>query len=257
MAIKSITFPKSSNITGAELDTETGVLSVTFKGAKQYSYEGFDEKLLDDWKAAKSAGGWFYHNVKTNPERFPLRSLSGEAVDESEGVAPSSSAKLVSLVDPGGDVVDVVPMKPGPIVEVTTPSDEEQSKLEAAEDALVNAAHTVGEVRGSPGPIPDVGRLRTEREAAFTERNAVLAALARMAVKLGWVVGLADHDPADDAWDPEWRTILFVEFPTGQASWHLHDRDVPLFAGLARYDGAWDGHTTEEKYLRLRRLGNV
>lgn len=66
---------------------------------------------------------------------------------------------------------------------------------------------------------------------------------------------LAEHDPADAGWDPEWRTIVFIDGPTGQLSWHLHDSDVPLFDGLPRGPNSWDGHTTPEKYERVARLG--
>ena len=103
---------------------------------------------------------------------------------------------------------------------------------------------------------------RKERDVAYAERNRLVAALARLLVRLddkpaaycgrAW---LAEHDPADASWDPEWRTIVFIEGPTGQLSWHLHDSDVPLFDGLPRGENTWDGHTTAEKYERVARLG--
>lgn len=108
---------------------------------------------------------------------------------------------------------------------------------------------------------------RKERDAAYTERNQLVAALARILPKTlahrEWVIPkdapavawLAEHDPADAGWDPEWRTIVFIEGPTGQLSWHLHDSDVPLFDGLPRGPNSWDGHTTPEKYERVARLG--
>lgn len=115
---------------------------------------------------------------------------------------------------------------------------------------------------------------RKERDAAYTERNCLVAALARMLPgeppcgpcatsgmagfcdhrrKGAW---LAEHDPTDAGWDPEWRTIVFIDGPTGQLSWHLHDSDVPLFDGLPRGPNSWDGHTTPEKYERVARLGD-
>lgn len=105
---------------------------------------------------------------------------------------------------------------------------------------------------------------RKERDAAYTERNRLVAALARLlsrdVVKPGgappaMTAWLAEHDPADAGWDPEWRTIVFIDGPTGQLSWHLHDSDVPLFDGLPRGPNSWDGHTTPEKYERVARLG--
>lgn len=103
---------------------------------------------------------------------------------------------------------------------------------------------------------------RKERDAAYTERNRLVAALARLLAResparVGTpaVAWLADHDPNDAGWDPEWRTIVFIDGPTGQLSWHLHDSDVLLFDGLPRGPNAWDGHTTPEKYERVARLG--
>lgn len=102
---------------------------------------------------------------------------------------------------------------------------------------------------------------RKERDAAYTERNRLVAALARLLLTgevpagRGGTAWLADHDPADAGWDPEWRTIVFIDGPTGQLSWHLHDSDVPLFDGLPRGSNTWDGHTTAEKYERVARLG--
>ena len=48
---------------------------------------------------------------------------------------------------------------------------------------------------------------------------------------------------------------MFIDGPTGQLSWHLHDSDVPLFDGLERGPNLWDGHTTADKYERVARLG--
>lgn len=96
---------------------------------------------------------------------------------------------------------------------------------------------------------------RKERDAAYTERNRLVAALARLLKRDGRAAWLADHDPSDAGWDPEWRTIVFIDGPTGQMSWHLHDSDVPLFDGLPRGPNSWDGHTTPEKYERLARIG--
>jgi len=41
---------------------------------------------------------------------------------------------------------------------------------------------------------------------------------------------------------PEWP-VVFIELPTGQVSWHI-----------AQHGREWDGHTTEEKYSRIRKL---
>jgi hypothetical protein len=100
---------------------------------------------------------------------------------------------------------------------------------------------------------------RKERDAAYTERNRVVAALARLVIRLGGRAWLAQHDPADADWDPEWRTLVFIEGASGQMSWHVHDGERELFQFLpikvAGEFPAWDGHSTPEKYERVARLG--
>jgi hypothetical protein len=54
-------------------------------------------------------------------------------------------------------------------------------------------------------------------------------------------------------WDEAWHGCIYIDLPTGQASWHFHDSEAHLFAHLPPYDGEWDGHTTEEKYERMAR----
>jgi hypothetical protein len=97
-----------------------------------------------------------------------------------------------------------------------------------------------------------VAEVTKVKDGAYSERNQILAAFARMAVALGWRAGVGRH-PADDlSWENDWRTILFIDLPTGQASWHFHDSEAHLLAGLPAYRAPWDGHTTPEKYERLR-----
>ena len=97
---------------------------------------------------------------------------------------------------------------------------------------------------------------RKERDAAYTERNQLVAVLARLNLWSERNSWLADHrDEPGVAWDPEWRTVVFIDSLAGQLSWHLHDSDVPLFDGLPRGPNTWDGHTTAEKYERVARIG--
>lgn len=58
-----------------------------------------------------------------------------------------------------------------------------------------------------------------------------------IAGKLGYKVGVR-LDPAE----PEWP-VVFIELPTGQVSWHMQQYPTP-----------WDGHTTEQKYERIRQF---
>jgi len=84
-------------------------------------------------------------------------------------------------------------------------------------------------------------------DAAYKERNQVVAALAK-----SYPSGVGKT--AIDGWDEAWHNCVYIDLPTGQASWHYHDRDAYLFEGLPLYAGKWDGHTTPEKYDRLHAL---
>lgn len=86
-------------------------------------------------------------------------------------------------------------------------------------------------------------------DGAYTERNAVVAALIRTNGWRCWRI------PAPDA--PDWW-IVYAETPRGQVSWHFgkHDSGLFEFVPYALPDSpAWDGHDTDEKYRRVAALG--
>lgn len=87
----------------------------------------------------------------------------------------------------------------------------------------------------------------TAADLAYQERNQVVAALARL-----FPSGV--RKTAIDGWDPAWQNCVFIDLPTGQVSWHFHDREAHMFAGLPEYTRPWDGHTTPEKYERVAAL---
>ena len=95
--------------------------------------------------------------------------------------------------------------------------------------------------------------LEKAKNGAYDERNRCVAAMAKMGIALGWTCGIGVHDVTNepDGWDPEWLNIVYIDTPAGQASWHIHDRDLTLFAHLPRYEKPWDGHTPLQKYKRL------
>lgn len=59
----------------------------------------------------------------------------------------------------------------------------------------------------------------------------------------------------DDA-EPMWAVVV-IQTPAGQMSWHIAPGDRDLFRHVrdteAR-DSVWDGHTTDDKYMRMRAL---
>lgn len=89
--------------------------------------------------------------------------------------------------------------------------------------------------------------IQEEKDGAYAERDRLVALISKM-----FPSSLERHPDADTDWDNEWRWIVFVSLPTGQATWHIHDSEVVWFDHLPRHTGAvWDGHTTPEKYSRV------
>lgn len=113
----------------------------------------------------------------------------------------------------------------------------------------------------------EVELLKKEKDQAYWERNQLVAVLSKL-----FPAWLGRHDHKDKAWDREWMNIVFIEIPTKrieakmvqggfeikgpqQVSWHIHDDELEHFAHLQyRNDKQWDGHTTPEKYERLRNI---
>jgi hypothetical protein len=88
---------------------------------------------------------------------------------------------------------------------------------------------------------------RAERDKAYRERADLVAYLSA-----NYPSQLAEAESDDGAW---W--LVFVATPSGQMSWHVHEDDLELFPHLLDRDETgvdWDGHTTEQKYGRLREL---
>lgn len=58
-----------------------------------------------------------------------------------------------------------------------------------------------------------------------------------------------------DPQEPDWR-VVYVDLPTGQASWHISPNDTDLFKHVFGKDasGIWDNHSTEVKYDRIDKL---
>jgi hypothetical protein len=103
------------------------------------------------------------------------------------------------------------------------------------------------EPTNDPNAWSHAAEMEREKDATYLERNQVVAALANV-----FPSGIARTDIP--GWLPEWHGCVYIDLPTGQASWHYHDSHAHLFAHLPPYAGKWDGHTTEEKYARLAAL---
>ncbi|MFD7615813.1 hypothetical protein [Streptomyces sp. NPDC059802] len=131
------------------------------------------------------------------------------------------------------------------------------------------------EIREAFGRGYDKGRERRcasqdERVAQSAARDAAAALTAQLAAEAALdatyrerahlVALLAALHPSHightDPNAPEWAVVT-VETPAGQMTWHIAERDMDLFSHVQptnRICRGWDGHTTKEKYQRLRDL---
>lgn len=90
------------------------------------------------------------------------------------------------------------------------------------------------------------------KDNAYWERNQLVADLARQ-----FDSHMVRHPDSDTSWEDDWRYIICIHTPAGQMTWHIHDNEATSTFGFVEVDPAgehWDGHTTEEKYERLRKL---
>jgi hypothetical protein len=89
--------------------------------------------------------------------------------------------------------------------------------------------------------------MRRERDSAYTERNHLVAVLAKLYPALRSKTEI-------DGWDPAWQNIVYIRLPTGQVSYHFHDSDLALFAHVKEGPVIWDGHQKQDVHNRLNAL---
>ncbi|HEB50753.1 MAG TPA: hypothetical protein ENI89_09105 [Desulfobulbus sp.] len=81
-------------------------------------------------------------------------------------------------------------------------------------------------------------------EDAYFDRNQAVLVMARLALALGFKVGLLE-DPDE----PDWP-VLMIDLPTGQVGYHVPRGEV--LGEWPEYDGTWDGHSLSEKRRRIK-----
>lgn len=133
---------------------------------------------------------------------------------------------------------------------------------EANEHGGLDAGDLAWRLETAGYPLPDEGEAPTgtvadrtaqveaERDGVYRERAQLLAWLATLVP--------AVITPATDVDEPGWL-LLYLHTAAGQLSWHIAPRDVELFAHVEHVPAddpraQWDGHTTDEKYERIRGL---
>ncbi|MFI0900578.1 hypothetical protein [Streptomyces sp. NPDC020983] len=94
-----------------------------------------------------------------------------------------------------------------------------------------------------PREKPTRDQLQQQLTAVYRERAHLVAHLA----------SLYPSTMVEDPQDIDWR-IVYLDTPVGQWSWHISVDDIDLFAHVPAGAAEWDGHTTAEKYQRMREL---
>lgn len=85
-----------------------------------------------------------------------------------------------------------------------------------------------------------------QKDSAYSQRDRLVAALSKQFPSY-----LSRHI---GEWEEDWRNIVYINLPTGQASWHIHDSELPWFSHLQAFGPEWDGHSDEEKHRRIEAL---
>jgi hypothetical protein len=94
-----------------------------------------------------------------------------------------------------------------------------------------------------------IAELEAQKDGAYRERDRLVALLSKVFPSC-----LFRNPDEDTEWDDDWRWIVCIDFPTGQASWHIHDSERPWFDHLEVVENRWDGHSTEEKHRRIEKV---
>ncbi|MFF8283315.1 hypothetical protein ACF06W_11400 [Streptomyces albus] len=92
-----------------------------------------------------------------------------------------------------------------------------------------------------------------DREAGISPYREVAYLLGGYVALFGGV--LSHSDPVNPKWP-----MLFIETPEGQCCWPIHPDNTDVFQQLnvPYVEGyPWDGHTTEENYLRIEALNRM
>ena len=83
-------------------------------------------------------------------------------------------------------------------------------------------------------------------DMVYNERNQLVSFLSRQFDSYLYL-----HEDME----PGFQNLVVINGPTGQMTWHIPDCDLDLFNHLVyRTDYVYDGHSTEEKYNRLKKI---
>lgn len=124
----------------------------------------------------------------------------------------------------------------------------EEFARQAADENLVLRADNKALLEQWRVQVREIEDLRSRKDGAYLERNRLVSLLSK-------IFPSGTRKTAIDGWSEDWHGCVYIDLPTGQASWHYHDSQAWLFDHLGPYAGGYDGHTTDEKYARIEKIG--
>lgn len=80
----------------------------------------------------------------------------------------------------------------------------------------------------------------------YTERNTLLALLCDLMYKHGLSFDVERW--IDDKAQDGWQNIIAVFYCGKWLTWHIPNKDLPLFEWVVLAESKYDGHTTNQKY---------
>lgn len=105
-----------------------------------------------------------------------------------------------------------------------------------------NAYYTQRLLESAENALQEMQELKNQ---AYWERGQLVAMLTRF-----YPAHIVNATGKDD-----WPTIV-IDTPQGQLSWHVPKEELSYYVKLpVQQESDWDGHTTEEKYERLWKVG--
>lgn len=115
--------------------------------------------------------------------------------------------------------------------------DENQNPITPATDA--DTLHRIRQLEDL------VSKLKDGLNTAYRERSELLLFLSKV---------LPSHTAYDEQGDEGFKGLLCAHGPAGQMAWHIADAERKLFDHLPFELAHYDGHSTLEKYNRLREI---
>lgn len=189
----------------------------------------------DDAAVERACATWFGSGIWENP--------NFTAVDLQERFRADMRAALSAAVHAQGD--DQIAALTAEVERLETANERQRLTIEMLQTDVAVRDREWGLTKHALAEAVEArDHQRANKDQAYEERNRLVALLASM-----FPSGRARTDIP--GWNPEWHGAVYIDFPWGQASWHFHDSQAHLFEHLPPYAGAWDGHTTEEKYAAI------